>query len=227
MRDILQSRVLAIVFLAFGLVAGSFSVAGAQDDDMDGGTPIVGDEPGSIVISNFVCTQIDEPTMITEPVGVDTAASVPDEEGCVESSANFEIYVNGDFTSEPIEVFVDGTATVNGIPATAEGTPHALLETSFNVFFEFEIAPGGVTTITVLNPADVGDGATPANDGDDDGTDDGTADDGADDGAVSGLPSTGQGSDGGANGTAIVLLFGAMSMVALAAGFAWRQRRSA
>ena len=44
---------------------------------------------------------------------------------------------------------------------------------------------------------------------------------------VSALPSTGQGVDAGTNGSAIVLLFGAMSLVALGAGFAWRQRHTA
>ena len=44
---------------------------------------------------------------------------------------------------------------------------------------------------------------------------------------VSVLPSTGQGADAGTSGSAIALLLGAMSFVALAAGFAWRQRRAA
>jgi len=220
MRDVARFRVPAMVLLALGLFAGGFSAASAQ------ATPGSG-EPGTLVISNFVCTQIEEPTAtVSDPVGVGTAGAPEPEEGCVADSADFQIFVNSDFTSEPIDVFVDGTATVNGVPSTAAtGVPNALFEPAFNVFFEFEITPGGVTTITVLNPAKDEDGATLVADATDDGAVDGVADD--DDGDVSGLPSTGQGSDGGANGSAIVLLFGAISMVALAAGFAWRQRRSA
>lgn len=224
MRDIMRFRVLGMVLLALGLFAGSFSAAGAQDPD-DNGTPGT-DEPGTVVISTFVCTQIEEPTAtVSGPVGVGAAAGEepePPEEGCVADSADFQVFVNSDFTSDPIDVFVDGTATVNGVPSTEDGVPNALFEPSFNVFFEFDITPGGVTTITVRNPADDGDGATPVVDGDDDSA----ADDG-DNGAVSGLPSTGEGGDGGASGSAIVLLLGAMSTVALAAGFAWRQRRTA
>ncbi len=85
-------------------------------------------------------------------------------------------------------------------------------------------APGNSQS---AQPASSQDGdATPVVDDDaaEDGDDDGAADD--DDEAVSDLPSTGQGSDGGASGSAIVLFFGAMSMVALAAGFAWRQRHT-
>ncbi len=86
-------------------------------------------------------------------------------------------------------------------------------------------APGNSQS---AQPASSQDGdATPVVDDDaaDDGDDDGAAD-GDDDEAVSDLPSTGQGSDGGASGSAIVLFFGAISMVALAAGFAWRQRHT-
>jgi len=43
--------------------------------------------------------------------------------------------------------------------------------------------------------------------------------------AVVALPNTGQGSS--SNGSTLILLFGAMSLVTVAAGFAWRQRRNA
>jgi len=44
---------------------------------------------------------------------------------------------------------------------------------------------------------------------------------------VSALPSTGQGDAAGTSASGIVLLFGAMSLIALVIGFAWRQRRVA
>lgn len=232
MRNILRFRVVAIVLLALGLFAGSLANVGAQ------ATPVTG-EPGSVVVSKFVCTQIEEPTAtISDPVGIDTAAGEPDvEEGCSPSTASFEIYLNNDFTSAPFAEFDAGVATIDGVPQNIGGVPHLLLELDTNVFYEFFVAPGGVTTITVLNPADDGD-ATPVGDDDDDGSSDGSSgddgasadDDNGDDdsaGGVSTLPSTGQGADSGTSGSSIVLLFGAMSLVALAAGFAWRQRRTA
>lgn len=85
-------------------------------------------------------------------------------------------------------------------------------------------------TVVVSCASFAGDGT-----GDDDGADDG---DGADDdgvgasgdddgdGAVSSLPSTGQGGNGGASSSAILLLFGAISLVALTAAYAWRQQRT-
>lgn len=54
-------------------------------------------------------------------------------------------------------------------------------------------------------------------------TDTDVADDG-DDAGVSALPSTGQGGNGAISGSAIVLLVGASSLVALTTSFAWRQR---
>jgi len=220
MRDVARFRVPAMVLLALGLFAGGFSAASAQ------ATPGSG-EPGTLVISNFVCTQIEEPTAtVSDPVDVGAAADEPTpEDGCTPDAAAFQIFANSDFTSDPINVYVNGTATVNGVPSTAAtSVPNALFDPVHNVYFEFEVTPGGVTMITVLNPAKDEDGATLVADATDDGAVDDVADD--DDGDVSGLPSTGQGSDGGANGSAIVLLFGAMSMVALAGGFAWRQRRT-
>lgn len=238
MRNILRFRVVAIVLLALGLFAGSLANVGAQ------ATPVTG-EPGSVVVSKFVCTQIEEPTAtISDPVGIDTAAGSPDvEEGCSPSTASFQIYLNNDFTSTPFAEFDAGVATIDGVPQNIGGVPHLLLELDTNVFYEFFVAPGGVTTITVLNPADDGNATPVADDGGDDGTADGgtsgdggasTDDNGDDDsaggtsgGSVSTLPSTGQGADSGTSGSSIVLLFGAMSLVALAAGFAWRQRRTA
>jgi len=262
MRNILRFRVVAMVLLALGLFAGSFAAVGAQ-----GATPISG-EPGTLVVAKFECTQIEEPTAtVSDPVGVSAGVDddVPAPEGCVPDSESFQIFLNNDFSSEPFAEFEAGVEAINGIPQNAPGVPHLLLETEQNVFFEFFVESGGVTTITVLNPADDGN-ATPVADDDDDGngngdgdgdgngdgngdaTDvgqdgddgDGSADGGAaasdddDDSSTSGsgssvssLPSTGQGADSGTSGSSIVLLFGAMSLVALAAGFAWRQRRTA
>lgn len=67
-------------------------------------------------------------------------------------------------------------------------------------------------------------GADDGDDADDDGVGASGDDDG--DGAVSSLPSTGQGGNGGASSSAILLLFGAISLVALTAAYAWRQQRT-
>lgn len=98
--------------------------------------------------------------------------------------------------------------------------------------FTTEVNAGETTTETVVLSC-----ASFA--GDDGGNGDGASDDDDDDGgtgtggsstsggssAVSSLPSTGQGSESGVTGSAIVLLLSAMSLVAITAAFAWRQRR--
>ncbi len=226
MRNVLRFRSVAIVLLALGLFAGSLANVGAQ------ATPITG-QSGSVVVSTFECTQIEEPTaIVSEPAKVQVAGEAPID-GCVPDDTVFQIFVNGDSDSEPFAEFNAGVETINGIPQNAPGVPHLLLEVDRNVFFEFFIESGGVTTATVLNPADDGN-ATPVGRDDDggssaDGKDDGGAAAGGDDDddSVNALPSTGQGTDSGTSGSSIVLLFGAMSLVALAAGFAWRQRRTA
>lgn len=50
--------------------------------------------------------------------------------------------------------------------------------------------------------------------------------DGSGSSTVSSLPSTGQGSDTNASTSAIMLLFGAMGLVALSAAYAWRHGRT-
>ena len=210
-------------------------------------------EPGSLVIYNFACSQIEEAVArMSDPGVVNTSSGAP-EEFCVATPAAFQIFVNGDFNSDPIEVFINGSGTVNGVPPSQEDAPHALFEPAFNVFFNIEIAPGDVTTVTVLNPTDDGGGATPNADGDGiraEGIEDGAADiaggastsddndegdtsnvvspsdDDDAEGSIIGLPSTGQGGDGGVNGSVLVLVFGTISMVTLVGGFAWRQRRT-
>jgi len=238
---------------------------------------------GTLVVSKFECADLEEATAtVSDPVAFETAGGV-DTSNCVADTAFFQVFADADFESEPVAEFNAGQASVD----LAVGTGFALLEPEQNVFFIFDIAADAVTTITVLNPAEDKDGATPVpGDKDGDGKDDGGEDkdgdggagedkdsngdgvvddkdgdagadgdggaageDGADgtdgpagadgeDGAageagvaggkgVSVLPSTGQGTDAGTSGSAMVLLLGAMSLVALTAGFAWRQRRTA
>jgi len=242
--------------------------------DVDGTTEEPEIAPGSLAINNFACPQVEVPVaVVSDPGAVGTLGDTP-EEGCSATSADFEIFVNGDFTSDPIPATIDESGTINGIPPTQDGVPHALFDPASNVYFSIEIAPGEVTTATVLNPANVipnadgdesginaegvagdtannadgasatdgtAEGDTSVADGTADNADGASASDGNDEGdtsnvarasdgddaegGISRLPSTGQGGDSGVNGSATALLFGAISMVALAGGFAWRQRR--
>jgi len=285
MRNILRFRVVAIVLLALGLFAGTFANVGAQ------ATPVA--STGTLVVSKFDCPNLEEATAtVSDPVPFVSAGGADTSE-CVAGFADFQVFANADFESEPVAEFEAGQASVD----LAVGTGFALLEVDTNVFFLFDITADAITTITVLNPVADKDGATPVpGDKDGDGKDDGgedkdggdggagedkdsngdgvvddkdTGDAGSDDGGAAGedgaagdagadgangadgtdgangangaageagvsegkgvsvLPSTGQGADAGTSGSAIVLLLGAMSLVALTAGFAWRQRRTA
>jgi len=119
---------------------------------------------------------------------------------------------------------------------------HTITDTQTGYSAEFEIVAGSITTVTVVFPEGFGD--TGSTDGDkdtespddaEDSASDSGSDTGSDSGSdsgtsgggkVSSLPSTGQGSSSSDSGT-IVLILGAMSLIALAGGFAWRQRRTA
>ena len=240
--------------------------------------PAPGTTTGTLVVSKFLCPDLEEATAtVSDPVPFAAAGGAPSA-NCVADTAFFQVFAGANFDSEPVAEFEAGQASVD----LAAGTGFALFEPDQDVFFLFDIAADSVTTITVLNPAADKDGATPVA-GDKDGNGGGAVDDkdtgggdvvddkdttggdvvvedevaadaGTDEGGAAGeagadgadgtdgaageageaggagvtaLPSTGQGADAGTSSSAIVLLFGAMSLVALAAGFAWRQRRTA
>jgi LPXTG-motif cell wall-anchored protein len=155
----------------------------------------------------------------------------------------FYIYANGDTDTLPINVqTVGGVAVVNALPT---GT-HLVTDAQTGVGVNVAVADNSVTVVTAVFPEGTGDtgdsdgdpdteapgSGNGTDDGDDDGSDDGS-DDGDDSdggsstsgGDVSSLPSTGQGSSN--ESSTIVMILGAMSLVALAGGFAWRQRRTA
>ena len=240
------------------------AVPGANPTNVDGTTDVTQTEAGSLVINNFACPQVEEPVaVVSDPGAADTSGGAP-KEGCTATATDFEIFVNGVFTSVPIAVSIDGSGTIPDVPATQDGVPHALFDRVSNVYFNIQIAPGEVTTATVLNPADDGNvevdtsvaggaadnaggvsapdgnaevdtsvaggaadnaGGVSAPDGNASKVASATDDDDAE-GSIIGLPSTGQGGDGGVNGSVLVLVFGTISMVTLVGGFAWRQRRT-
>jgi hypothetical protein len=208
---------------------------------------------GSLVLSSYGADQVGNTKfLVSEPINIEPQAPVDENLGFAEDDLadagyagaytvdrEFLIYINGDTNSAPLGLqTIGGTALYDNLPA---GT-HTLADAQTGVSISFTIAQGSVTTVVAIFPEGTGDSGDPdgdrdteapgaddgADDGDDDGDDDGANgdDDGGDTGGVSKLPSTGQGGNS-TDSSAIVLLLGAMSLVALAGGFAWRQRRSA
>jgi MYXO-CTERM domain-containing protein len=206
-------------------------------------------DTGSLVLSSYAADQLDSPEfLVSAPINVlpqepaEFPAQADDEfdipyTGAYTVDREFLVYLNGDLASVPLVMqTIGGTDLLDGLP---EGT-HVLRDAQSGYSISFDIAQGSVTTVVAIFPEGFGnsgnadgdrDTEAPGQgdddaDGDDDGADDGD-DDGDDDGGdVTKLPSTGQ-TGGGTDSSAIVLVLGAMSLVALAGGFAWRQRRSA
>lgn len=150
----------------------------------------------------------------------------------------FTININGGGTGLNLQTD-GGVALFDKLPPGV----HTITDTQTGYSAEFEIVAGSITTVTVVFPEGFGD--TGSTDGDkdtespddaEDSASDSGSDTGSDSGSdsgtsggggkVSSLPSTGQGSSSSDSGT-IVLILGAMSLIALAGGFAWRQRRTA
>jgi MYXO-CTERM domain-containing protein len=195
----------------------------------------------------FVSAPINVPPAPPEefPASADDAYDIP-YTGAYVVDREFLIFLNNDTSSVPLVLqTINGTALFDQLPS---GT-HTIMDAQTGYSDVFSIEAGFVTTVVAVFPEGAGDSGdwdgdpdTDAPDGDDDGSDDGDddgsddGDDGDDDGSsdgssngggnVSKLPSTGQGGST-TDSSAIVMLLGAMSLVALAGGFAWRQRRSA
>jgi hypothetical protein len=147
----------------------------------------------------------------------------------------FTININGGGTGLNLQTD-GGVALFDKLPPGV----HTITDTQTGYSAEFEIVAGSITTVTVVFPEGYGDTGSSTGDKDTEDPDDGdtAGDTGSDSGSdtgnngsngggkVSSLPSTGQGSNSSDSST-IVLILGAMSLVALAGGFAWRQRRTA
>ncbi len=146
-----------------------------------------------------------------------------------------EVAIGPNGEEVPLEAFPRPTAGEGG---STGGTNQEQLGENCIVV---DLTPGTAELKFLDLRAEVADDGDDKTDATDDGADDAAADDGdgaADDGTgasdddgdanvtVNALPSTGQGSNGGDNTAEIALLLGAISLVALTAGFAWRQGRS-
>jgi hypothetical protein len=201
-------------------------------------------DTGSLVLSSYAADQVITPQyLVSAPIQVDPQS--PEEFPAVADDAydipytgaytvdrEFRVYLNEDTASVPYVIqTIGGTTLLDGLP---EGT-HTLVDAQSGYSTSFSIAQGSVTTVVAVFPEGFGDSGNADGDrdteapgaGDDDGDDDGSSDDdGDDDGGVTTLPSTGQTGNGSESST-LVLVLGAMSLVALAGGFAWRQRRQA
>ncbi|MGB3304655.1 MAG: hypothetical protein WBA63_00580 [Thermomicrobiales bacterium] len=201
----------------------------------------------SIAIDTYVCDQIRYPV---SSAGI-TAGAVEENDlpnaGCTPTDRDLVLYLNGDLTAQPWASFTTygGVAVLNAVPYGFHTIVDPATGYQFDVFAGFGEGSGTVTAISLYFPVG-GDvvvptqvpaepTATPGNGGDngDDGHhghDHGKKGDKGTTGkssTVSSLPNTGQGSSSSTDSSTLVLLFGAMSLVALAGGVAWRQRRSA
>lgn len=209
---------------------------------------------GSLVLSSYGADQVGNTKfLVSDPINIAPQAPIDENLGWAEDDLadagyagaytvdrQFLIYINSDTASAALSLqTIGGTALYDNLPA---GT-HILADAQTGESIQFTIAKGSVTTVVAIFPEGVGDSGNPDGDrdttapdaGDDDsadtgsdsGSDDGgNADGGNTGGGVSKLPSTGQGGNS-TDSSAIVMILGAMSLIALAGGFAWRQRRTA
>lgn len=180
------------------------------------------------VVNNPNQGAVDANDLVTAPVDAKYS-------GAYLVDRQFTININGGGTGLNLQTD-GGVALFDKLPP---GT-HTITDTQTGYSSTFDIEAGSITTVTVVFPE--GYGNTGSTDGDKDTEDpdgsDSAADSGSDTGSdsgsdtgngggkVSSLPSTGQGSSSSDSST-LVLILGAMSLVALAGGFAWRQRRTA
>ncbi len=188
-----------------------------------------GGEAGDLQLVKFFCSNIEGNFFsVTAPFGAaaGTGDIVLDESGCEPGDASF-LVVDAEGEEKEVATGDDGEISLTGLEAGV-GTVEEL---STGIVAEFTIEEDALTVVTFFNEVVTG---GEGDDGDDDdGDDDGddvddpvVAVDAGTGGTVTTLPSTGQGNAGG-NGGTIVLLLGALSLVTLAGGFAWRQRRTA
>ncbi|HWV35838.1 MAG TPA: hypothetical protein VNZ55_09395 [Thermomicrobiales bacterium] len=176
--------------------------------------------------------------------------------GCTPTDRDLVLYLNGDLTAQPWASFTTygGVAVLNAVPEGDHVLVDPATGYQFGVsVFSDEGGNGTVTAISLFFPvggdvvvptevpaeptATAAPGqptAVPGGDHGHHGHDHGKKDSGkkgssssSSSSTVSSLPNTGQGSSSSSDSSTLVLLFGAMSLVALAGGVAWRQRRSA
>jgi len=225
--DVVSGNITSVTFFAP-------SGAGAGNSDI-----------ASIVIDTYGCDQIDVPVAATGSTGGVLPAAVENNDlegaGCTPIDRDLVLYLNGDTTAQPWASFstVDGVAALNEVPTG----DHVLVDPATGYQFPVSAAAGTVTAISLYFPIDdvvvptevaptatAAPGQPTAVPGGDHGHghDHGNKGNGgkSSSSSVSSLPNTGQGSTSSDSST-LVLLFGAMSLVALAGGVAWRQRRSA
>ncbi len=230
MRDVrFRFRVLAMLLAALGLFVGFGASAGAQAE-------------GDLQIVKFFCANIEGNFFsVTAPFGAAAASGDIDldESGCEPGDASF-LVTDAEGEEKEVSTGDDGEISLTGLEA-GEGTVEEL---STGITAEFTIEEGALTVVTFFNEVVEDDDGTPVDQpsqqpggeqpsDDVDGVDTVDTVDTVDDavvavdaGTVTTLPSTGQGNAGG-NGGTIVLLLSALSLIALAGGFAWRQRRAA
>jgi len=199
----------------------------------------------SIAIDTYVCDQIRYPVSSAGNTSFGGAAVEENDlpsAGCTPTDRDLVLYLNGDLTAQPWASFTTsgGVAVLNDVPAGF----HTIVDPATGYQFGVGVGPdeagnGTVTAIGLYFPvggevvptqAPAEPTATPGNGGDNGhhGHDHGKKDEGKKSSStVSSLPNTGQGSSSSSDSSTMVLLFGAMSLVALAGGLAWRQRRSA
>ncbi|MGB3307316.1 MAG: hypothetical protein WBA63_14085 [Thermomicrobiales bacterium] len=228
--NVVSGNITSVTFLAP-------SGAGAGNSDI-----------ASIVIDTYGCDQIDVPVAATGSTGGVLPAAVEQNDlpnaGCTPIDRDLVLYLNGDTTAQPWASFstVDGVAALNEVPTG----DHLLVDPATGYQFPVSAAAGTVTAISlyfpiddVIIPTQVAPTATaapgqptavPGGDhghGHDHGNKGTTGKSTSGSSSVSSLPNTGQGSSSSTDTSTLVLLFGALSLGALAGGVAWRQRRSA
>lgn len=186
----------------------------------------------SITINGYLSDQVAYPQFLdSDPF------STADAGGTIPADFTFELYVNGDTSAAPFAVVSTdgGAAFVDDVP-TGNVT---IYETSSGASADVAVISDEITAVTFFMPLGTESDVVPTEapveatapadpaqttavpDGDQ-----GKTDGGKSSTSVNSLPNTGQGSASSSDGSTIVLLFGAMSLVALAAGSAWRQRQT-
>lgn len=190
-------------------------------EDIDVVTPPVDGATGDVEIAKLFCTNADlagqvefevlGPEFPVEATGVTAQAATVDEaDNCSPGTAEFEIFLFGDKTAEPVLVTVgsDGLIVIDDLlPVTTDLSAHKLVEVSTGAETFFDVEEGAVTNIIVINYVgdDVDGGDDGKDDGDDDGKDDGgdTGDDAKDDGGDTGDGDTGDSVTGGGSATTL------------------------
>lgn len=181
-------------------------------EDIDVVTPPVDGATGDVEIAKLFCTNADlagqvefevlGPEFPVEATGVTAQAATVEADNCSPGTAEFEIFLFGDKTAEPVLVTVgsDGLIVIDDLlPVTTDLSAHKLVEVSTGAETFFDVEEGAVTKIIVINY--VGDDVDGGDDGKDDGGD--TGDDAKDDGGDTGDGDTGDSVTGGGSATTL------------------------